>query len=465
MPNEIAGGGHRPKEGSMQEAPATEASAAQAREHLVAFAGEMVAGLSHVRQRENALLYVRGLIEHGGRKSLQPTLLRLGEDAARYESVQQFLADSPWDARLLVRACAERVAPELGLTAWVVDDTGIVKDGRHSPGVKRQYSGALGKVGSCQITVSVHAVGARGTLPLGWALYLPEEWCSDAPRRRKAKIPAAVTFQTKPQLAAALVATAAAWEVPAAPILADAAYGDNTAFRTRLHEATLEYLVAVSPEIGVFAPETVFRAPAPSGKRGRPPSRPRPDRRPESVRALAERLEGSAFRTLACRTAPHGEQASSRFACLRVVAAHPVERDHLAPRSEWLIVEWPAHEAAPVDYWLSNLPADSAPERLARLARLRWTIELDYRQLKGELGLDHYEGRSYAGFHHHCALVTCAHAFLTLERLCGEARAAGLTLPRAVLLLQPLLRCWDGRCRTCRQAVDLDQLVLFPLRE
>ena len=154
------------------------------------------------RQRENALLYVRGLVEHGGRKSLQPTLFRLEETPARYESMQQFLADSPWDPELLVRGCAERVAPEIGVMAWVVDDTGIVKDGKHSPGVKRQYSGTLGKIGNCQITVSVHAVGERGTLPLGWPLYLPEEWCDDRERRRKAKIPDAVGFETKPQLAA-----------------------------------------------------------------------------------------------------------------------------------------------------------------------------------------------------------------------------------------------------------------------
>ena len=406
----------------MQEDPDTEASAAKAREHLIAFVEEMVAGMAHVRQRTNALLYVRGLIEHGGRKSLQPTLLRLGEDAARYESVQQFLADSPWDAALLVRACAERVTPELDVTAWVIDDTGIVKDGSHSPGVKRQYSGTLGKIGSCQITVSLHAVGGRGTVPLGFSLYLPEEWCADPPRRRKAKIPDEVSFQTKPQLAAALAERAAGWEIPTAPVLADAAYGDNTAFRTGLQEADLEYLVAVSPEIGVFGPETGFSTPKSTGRPGRPPSRPRPDRAPESVRALALRLEDSAWHTLPCRTTPAGEEVASRFACLRVVAAHPVERDHLPPRPEWLIVEWPEYEPAPIDYWLSNLPADTGPERLARLARLRWTIELDYRQLKGELGLDHYEGRSYPGFHHHCALVTCAHAFLTLERLCPKAR-------------------------------------------
>jgi hypothetical protein len=159
------------------------------------------------------------VIEHGGRKSLQPTLFRLEETPARYESMQQFLADSPWEPDLVVRACAERVAPELGVLAWVVDDTGIVKDGRHSPGVKRQYSGTLGKIGNCQITVSVHAVGGRGTLPLGFALYLPEEWCDDAERRQKAKIPDEVVFETKPQLASSLVEQASGWRLPSAPIL------------------------------------------------------------------------------------------------------------------------------------------------------------------------------------------------------------------------------------------------------
>src|SRR3954447_13064059 len=179
-----------------------ELAAVEVRERLVAFVGEAAAGLSLARQRENALLYVRGLVEQGGRKSLQPTLFRLEETPARYESMQQFVADSPWDAALLGRACAERVAPEIGVSAWVVDETGIPKDGKHSPGVKRQYSGTLGKIGNCQIAVSVHAAGERGTQPLNWALYLPEEWCEDAERRRKAKVPDAVVFQTKPQLAA-----------------------------------------------------------------------------------------------------------------------------------------------------------------------------------------------------------------------------------------------------------------------
>ena len=405
----------------MGAAVAVAVPAAEARERLAEFVAEMVSALPHVRQRENALVYVRGLIEQGGRKSLQPTLFRLEESPARYESVQQFLADSPWDPGVLVRACAERVAPELGVLAWVVDDTGIGKQGKHSPGVKRQYSGTLGKIGNCQITVSVHAVGSRGTLPLGWSLYLPEEWCEDELRRARAKIPTTVAFATKPQLAGGLIEQAAAWQVPCAPILADCAYGDDTAFRTRLHALELEYVLAVSAQISVYGPETTFAVPERNGPIGRPRTVARPDRKPESVRALAERLPPEAWRRVVCRTTPAGEEVEGRFAFVRVVATHPVRTDCLPPRWEWLIIEWPEGEQAPSDYWLSNLDEEEPRERLARLARLRWTIELDYRQLKGELGLDHYEGRSYAGFHHHCALVTCAHAFLTLERLCPKA--------------------------------------------
>jgi SRSO17 transposase len=297
----------------------------------------------------------------------------------------------------------------------------VKKDGEHSPGVKRQWSGTLGKIDNCQVAVSLHAVGERGSLPLGWALYLPEEWCDDLPRRRKAKVPEAVSFQTKPDSAVALCRQAAGWEIPTAPILADCAYGDDSGFRSELHGQELEYVLAVSAQISVYGPETSFAVPERNGTTGRPRTVARPDRKPESVRALAERLPSEAFKTVVCRTKPAGEEVESRFAFVRVVAAHPVRNDNQPPRWEWLIIEWPDGEEAPSDYWLSNLPETESRERLARLARLRWTIELDYRQLKGELGLDHYEGRSYLGFHHHCALVTCAHAFLTLERLDPKA--------------------------------------------
>jgi len=245
--------------------------------------------------------------------------------------LQQFLADSPWDPELLVRGCAQRVAPELGVLAWVVDDTGVVKDGEHSPGVKRQYSGTLGKIGNCQITVSVHAVGLRGRLPLGWRLYLPEEWCEDWERRRRAKIADAVCFRTKPQLAADLCAQAADWEVPAAPILADSAYGDDSAFRSRLARLGLEDVVAVRAETSVFGPETSFTLPQRAGASGRPRTVARPDHTPESVRALAARLPAKTWQTLPCRRRPAGEEICGRFAFVRVIATHPVRNNNQSP--------------------------------------------------------------------------------------------------------------------------------------
>ena len=391
----------------MEAAVAVEVPAVEVRERLVGFVGRWWRRLPHVRQRENALVYVRGLIEQGGRKSLQPTLFRLEETPARYESMQQFLADSPWEPALLVRACAERVAPEIGVLAWVVDDTGIAKDGKHSPGVKRQYSGTLGKIGNCQITVSVHAVGERGTLPLGWRAVSARgvvRGRAAAARRRRSR--PTVAFETKPQLAAALVEQAAGWQLP---LGADprrlAPTATTPRFRTRLARARARVRARrVAPRSSVYGPETTLRGAR--AQRQRPVGRgrsPRPDRKPESVRALAERLPATAWQTLPCRTTPAGEDVTSRFAFVRVVATHPVRSDHQPPREEWLIIEWPEPSRG-ADRLLALQPArrHARRERLARLARLRWTIELDYRQLKGELGLDHYEGRSYLGFHHHC---------------------------------------------------------------
>jgi SRSO17 transposase len=387
------------------------------KERLGAFAGEVLAGaMNRPVQMVNGAVYLRGLIEQGPRKSLEPMCERLGEEAD-YQSLQQFLADSPWDPALVTRAVAERVAPAIGVQAWVLDDTGFPKDGKRSPGVKRQYSGTLGKIGNCQIGVSVHAVGATGTVPLGWALYLPEEWCEDADRRQQAKIPADVVFKTKPQLGVELVERAAGWEVPKAPVLGDQAYGDNTALRERLHDAQREYVLSVGAETKVFGPATTFTVPGRQGATGRPPTRPKADREPEAIGALIARLADDA-EIVTFRDGPDATPMVSRFVFVRVRAAHRWHKGLAdVPREEWLIAEWPEGADRPTDYWISNLPADTAPERLARLARLRWKIELDYKQLKGELGLDHYEGRSWIGWHHHTALVTAAHGFLTLERL------------------------------------------------
>src|SRR6266545_4108064 len=335
--------------------------APEVRDRLAAYFADVASGLVRSEQRHNAELYARGLIWAGARKSLEPMVARLGGGKVEYEALQHFLADSPWDPGVVDRAVAERVCAVIEPEAWVLDDTGVPKDGKHSPGVKRQYSGTLGKIGSCQIAVSLHAVSAKGTAPLGFRLYLPEDWCQDPVRRRETKIPAEVEFATKPALGGELVARAAGWKVRRAPSLL------------------------------------------------------RADREPQSIRDLALGLGADAFQAVAFRDTD-GQPLLSRFAFVRVIAAHHVTADRQEPREEWLIIEWPEDHDEPTDYWISNLPAATEPERLARLARLRWMIELDYKQLKGELGLDHYEGRSYLGFHHHCTLVTAAHGFLTLER-------------------------------------------------
>ncbi len=390
--------------------------APEVKDRLAAYFADVASGLVRSEQRRNAELYARGLMEAGARKSLEPIVARLGGGAVEYEALQHFLADSPWDPAIVDRAVAERVCAVIEPAAWVLDDTGIPKDGRHSPGVKRQYSGTLGKIGNCQIAVSLHAVSARGTVPLGFRLYLPEDWCQDPVRRRETKIPDSVEFQTKPALGGDLVARAAGWKIRRAPVLGDQAYGNDAKLRTRLHDDGIDYVLSVGPECDVFEPGTVFAVPPRKpGSRGPAPSALRTESEPQSIAELVAGLDRDAFQAVAFRDID-GRQLHSRFAFVRVIAAHPVTRDRQAPREEWLIVEWPEGRDEPTDYWISNLPADTEPEQLARLARLRWMIELDYKQLKGELGLDHYEGRSYLGFHHHCTLVTAAHGFLTLER-------------------------------------------------
>jgi SRSO17 transposase len=393
------------------------------RERLEAFADEVLTeAVNRPVQLDNGRVYLRGLIEDGARKSLERMVARLGEEAD-YESLQNFLAVSTWDPALVVRAVAERVVSRIDVQAWVLDDTGFPKDGKHSPGVKRQYSGTLGKIGNCQIGVSVHAVGSNGTVPLGWALYLPEEWCEDAERRRKAKIPSEVEFKTKSELGKELIERAGGWDIARAPILGDEAYGKNTQLRQELDDGGFQYVFSVDKTASVFAPDTVFSLPQRAGKTGRGRTRLRPDRDPESVQQLVARLAPQSLQTVTFRDGPEGKPVASQFAFLRVRALKRWENGaEQEPREEWLICEWPEDHKEPLDYWISNLPADTPPEHLARLARMRWKIELDYKQLKGELGLDHYEGRSWLGWYHHTALVTAAHGFLTLERLNPKAQ-------------------------------------------
>ena len=421
----------------MEEAVRVSFLAGAVRERLEEFVGGVaLASMDHPVQRENAEQYVRGLLAAGPRKSLEPLVERLAGEAD-YQSLQQFLADSPWDPERVIQAVVERVCPVVDAEAWVLDDTGFPKDGKGSPGVKRQYSGTLGKIGNCQIGVSLHAVCERATLPLGWALYLPEDWCEDSERRRKAKIPEHVVFQTKPQLGYALVERAGTFEIDRVPVLGDAAYGENTKLRTALEDGGFDYVLSIDPDMTVFEAATVFAVPERSqGARGPAPRAPRADRKAVSVERFARSLADEDFHTVSFR-GKGKKRLRSRFAFQRIIAAHPVTRDNQAPREEWLITEWPAGRDAPSDYWISSLPADTKSERLARLARLRWMIELDYRQLKGELGLDHYEGRSYLGWYHHTALVTTAHAFLTLERQNPKVRRRASRSPKRSVYSSP----------------------------
>jgi len=275
----------------MEEAVPVSFLAGAVRGRLEEFVGGVaLASMDHPVQRENAGRYVRGLLQAGPRKSLEPLVERLAGEAD-YQSLQQFLADSPWDPQRVIQAVVERVCPVVDAEAWVLDDTGFPKDGKRSPGVKRQYSGTLGKIGNCQIGVSLHAVSERATLPLGWALYLPEDWCEDPERRRKAKIPEHVVFQTKPQLGQALIERAGTFAIDHAPVLGDAAYGENTKLRTALEDGGFDYVLSIDPEMTIFQAGTVFAVPERSrGARGPAPRALRSEDKPVSVEQFARAL-------------------------------------------------------------------------------------------------------------------------------------------------------------------------------
>ena len=389
------------------------ADLAEARAALVEFAEEMYRPLVRCDQRAKGEQYVRGLLLEGRRKSIQPMAVRLPDGDE--EGLQQFIADSPWDDVPVRRRLARRMTAEIDPEGWVIDDTALPKDGRFSPGVARQYCGALGKTANCQVIVSVNAVCDRASCPLDWRLFVPEEWDADAERRAKAKIPEEVRHREKWRLALDMLDELLEWGLERRVVQADGGYGDITAFRVGLEELELEYVVQVKGTTSAH-PHDAAPVTPPYRGRGRPP-RPRYPERPGSLRALVLAAGADAARSVTWREGDGGP-LSSRFVCLRVRPANDTQRDDDGVLPErWLLAEWPAGKDEPVKYWLSNLPADTPLERLVALAKLRWRVEHDYRELKQCLGLDHYEGRSYRGLHHHLTCVTVAHAFLTCCRL------------------------------------------------
>jgi SRSO17 transposase len=403
--------------------------------------------VGHADRREPLRAYLSGLLLPGERKSVEPMAAKLDplHVQARHQSMHHFVAAAPWAERDLLRvardyalAQLERHAP---VSAWVVDDTGIPKKGEHSVGVSHQYCGALGKGANCQVAVTVSLANAVASVPCGFRLYLPEEWARDTPRRRAAGIPAEVKFRTKWEIALEQIDELISDDLPLAPVVADAGYGAITAFREGLTQGGLSYAVGISSETSVWPPGKEPLPPSPWRGQGRPPRllRRTAEHQPISVAQLARQLKRTAWKTVRWREGTKGTM-NSRFATVRVRVAHRDYERREARAPEWLLVEWPLAEKEPCRYWLSTIPEDASIEDLVRLAKIRWRIERDFQELKDELGLDHYEGRGWRGFHHHGALCIAAYDYLAAER-------ARLSPPAPAAFLRPARLPKDFRPR------------------
>src|SRR5664280_91519 len=314
------------------------------------------------------------------------------------------------------------------LAAWIVDDTGFPKKGTHSVGVARQYCGQLGEQENCRVAVSVSLATEQASIPASYRLYLPEIWASDPERRKQAGVPKEIRFQTKPEIALGQIRSLVAEGVPHGVVLADAAYGNDNGFREGLEALELSYAVGIQSTTTVWPPEIAPLPPQPQGKMGRPPRLLRRDKQhqPLSAKELALCLSATDLRPVSWREGTRGRMRS-RFAALRVRVAH---RDYWRSEphpEQWLLIEWPKTEKEPTKYWLSNLPASIALRKLVAITKLRWRIERDSEELKQELGLGHFEGRNWRGFHHHATLSIAAYGFLVLERCLfspsGESRS------------------------------------------
>lgn len=384
------------------------------RGRLVEFAEEMFEPMARKDQRRWGETYLRGLMLDGKRKSIEPMAARL-EDGDE-QCLQQFVNQSPWRWEPVRRRLALRMDAEIEPEAWVIDDTGFPKFGEKSVGVARQYCGALGKVGNCQVGVSISAATPRASCPVDWRLFMPAEWDGD-PRRESCRVPEDVIHEPKWELALQMIDELCEWGLEPPVVLGDAAYGDITELRAGLAEREIGYVLDVKGSTSAL-PENAKPKRLRGSGRGRPPASRY--RRPfDSLAGLARAAGEGACVEVEWREGTRGP-LSSRFLALRVRPAN-VKLRRADPDGElplcWLLAEWPPGKGEPTDFWLSNLPADTPIERLVSLAKLRWRIEQDYRELKDALGLDHFEGRSYPGWNHHVTLVSVAHGFLTTERL------------------------------------------------
>ena len=390
---------------------------------FAAYLEAIAAVLGDVRRAASARAYCTGLLLPGERKSVEPMAARIepARVQAKHQSMHHVVAKAEWDDAALLRAVRDQVLPAIEqhgpVRYWMVDDTAFPKQGEHSVGVARQYCGQLGKQDNCQVAVSLSVANDDASLPIAHRLYLPETWAGNASLRAKAGVPDKIGFETKPVIALDQLRQARDEGIPVGIVLGDAGYGDECDFRVGVSELDLRYVLGIRPGTSVWPPGQAPLPPAPWSGQGRPPTRLRrsPEHQPVSVKDLARSLPRRAWRSVTWREGSQTE-LTSRFALQRVRPAHrDTQRSEPWPE-EWLLIEWPEGAKEPAKYWLSNLPPRTPLKDLVHTAKARWLIERDYQELKQEIGLGHYEGRGWRGFHHHASLCIAAYGFLVAER-------------------------------------------------
>jgi len=401
----------------------------------------LAAAIGHADRRAPLRAYCTGLLLPLERKSVEPMAASISPTNVRsqHQSMHHFVADAPWSDRQILDTVRDYALPVFEghgqILAWIIDDTGHPKKGKHSVGVARQYCGQLGKQENCQVAVSLSVANESASLPIAYDLYLPKEWATDPERRASVGVPAEVKFRTKPEMALSQITQALANGVRRAVVVADSAFGNDTKFRDALTELKVRYAVGIGPLTSVWREGTAPLPPPAYPGMGRPPKLLRRDEehQPLSVKALALSLPEANWRTVTWREGSRG-QMRSRFCAVRVRAAHRDYWREEVRAEEWLIIEWPEGETEPTKYFLSTLPKTTSLKQLVYTIKLRWRIERDYQELKQEIGLGHYEGRGWRGFHHHATLSIAAYAFLVAERGRFPPRGVGsppkLKVPR-----------------------------------
>jgi SRSO17 transposase len=369
------------------------------------FLEPLVAGLGRSERREGAALYVQGLLIPGERKSIEPMAERLGTDS---QKLQQFLADSPWDEQDVWQAIRREVVPVMEpLAAWIIDETGWLKQGHKSVGVAHQYCGAVGKQATCQVSVEVVVSDGELAAPVAGRLYLPEKWASDPARRQAAGVPAAVVFQAKPAIALDLIKQVLADGVSPAPVLGDEVYGAASELRWGLRQLGLEYFLNAGGDLLAWTKPVKTRL----AKKYWGVAQEQPEA--TSLAALSKAISKAQWHPVAWRAADRTKR-KTRIACLSVYVLSDLDRDTGQWPPTWLVVDWPEGEADPYHLYLAWFKTKPTPQRSLRLSRGRFPIEQFFQRDKTDLGLDHYEGRSWQGFHHHLVLAAVAYLFVTV---------------------------------------------------